>query len=111
MRRRGQLLAATAAVVAGLMTPLSAVGAVSRTVVAEGVDRSAPTREVSPDTTVQFRIVLRPERQEALDALLVAQRDPHSPYFHRYLQPGAFAREFAPSRQSIDNLISYFSTF
>jgi kumamolisin len=111
MRRQGQLLAATAAVVVSLMTPLSVAAYVPRTLVAEGIDSSVTTRDVAPDTTVQFRIVLRPERQQALDALLVAQRNPRSPYFHRYLQPGEFAREFGPSQQTINNLVTYFSSF
>ena len=60
---------------------------------------------------MQFRIVLRPEHQHELDELLLAQRNPRSPLFHRYLQTGEFAREFAPSPQTVDDLSAYFASF
>ena len=111
MQRRGQLLAATATVLTSVITPLSVAAYVPRTVVANAVDSSFPNRDVTPETSVQFRVVLRPERQPALEALLAAQRDPRSPYYHHYLQPGEFAREFPPSQRAVSELTTYFSSF
>lgn len=111
MRRRGQLAVATASVLLSVVTPLTVAAQVPRTVVAAGVSHQEATRDVADTAEVGFRIVLRPHREAALEALLAAQRDPSSPYFHRYLTAAEFAAEFQPSATDISELISYFAAF
>ena len=111
MRRQGQLLAATAVMLTCLVPALRVAAQAPRLLVAEGVDEAVRSRDVPPTSTVEFRIVLRPEHPLALEALVLAQRDPHSPRYHRYLQPTEFARMFSPSRETVNELVSYFSSF
>jgi pseudomonalisin len=45
-----------------------------------------------------------PEQQAALDALLEAQRDPASPYYHQWLTPGQFAEHFGASTEDVQRI-------
>jgi subtilase family serine protease len=53
-----------------------------------------------PSTPLEHAILafrIAPEKQAQLEAVLAAQHDPASPWFHRWLTPGEFADRFGPS--------------
>jgi subtilase family serine protease len=47
------------------------------------------------------------QNQPALDAILTAQHDPTSPWFHRWLTPEEFAAQFSPTEQAHDNVVRW----
>ena len=58
-----------------------------------------------PDLRLQLR---RPaEREAALAALIEAQQDPASPYFHQWLTSDEFAALFAPAQADIDTVVAW----
>ena len=46
---------------------------------------------------VQFDVVLPLRNTALLDQLLAAQQNPNSPFYHKWLTPGAFSAQFGPS--------------
>src|ERR1700751_2844278 len=56
---------------------------------------------VSPSTAVSGAVVLQPRDEDALTRFISQVTDKHSPLFHHYLAPGAFAARFGPTSSSI----------
>src|SRR5262249_19562604 len=56
-----------------------------------------------------LRLQLRrpPEREAALAALLDAQQDPASPYFHRWLEATEFGQLYGPAQADIDTVVAW----
>jgi len=54
-------------------------------------------------------LVLRPDaaQGQALEELLAAQQDPHSPQYHRWLTPDAFAEHFGAAPADIDAVANW----
>jgi subtilase family serine protease len=54
-------------------------------------------------------MVLRrsPEQELALDKLMMAQQDPGSPLFHKWLTPEQFGDSFGPAAQDVDSIKSW----
>src|SRR5579884_2163596 len=65
---------------------------------------------VAPDSPME-RMILVLQRdaaqQKALDSLLAAQQDPHSPQYHRWLTPQAFGERFGVARNDIDAIVAW----
>jgi hypothetical protein len=51
-------------------------------------------------------VVLRPRDNPSIAAFIAAVTDKNSPLFHQYLQPGAFAARFGPTRSAISATVS-----
>ena len=66
-----------------------------------------PTGYLSCQQQLRLSIALKIQNPTALDALLAAQNDPTSPFYHQYLTPQEFADRFAPSQHEIDALMTY----
>jgi hypothetical protein len=56
---------------------------------------------VSPAATVSGAVVLQPRDEDALTRFISQVTDKHSPLFHHYLAPSAFAARFGPTSSSI----------
>src|SRR5208337_456684 len=54
-------------------------------------------------------LVLNPsaEQQASLDALLEAQRNPASPYYHQWLTPWQFAEHFGASAEDVQRIVNW----
>jgi Pro-kumamolisin, activation domain/PASTA domain/IPT/TIG domain/Divergent InlB B-repeat domain len=57
--------------------------------------------QVSPSATVTGTVVLQPRDERALTHFVSQVTDKHSPLFHHYLAPGAFAGRFGPTPATI----------
>lgn len=66
-----------------------------------------PVGRTSPARKVKIVIGLKLKNEAALDALLTAQADPHSPEFKHYLTPSEFARRFAPDQAEYDKVVAF----
>ncbi|MFB1115730.1 S53 family peptidase [Dickeya dadantii] len=51
--------------------------------------------------TLSFDVLLPPQNNDQLDALLKQQHDPQSPLYHHWLSPNEFDRRFGPSVQAV----------
>lgn len=47
------------------------------------------------------------QNQQELDAILAAQHDSTSPWFHRWLSPDEFAARFSPTEQAYGNVVQW----
>ncbi len=56
---------------------------------------------------LDLSISLSLRNQSALDALIAAQNNPHSPLYHQYLTPAQFAAQFAPTRATVKSVTAY----
>jgi hypothetical protein len=56
---------------------------------------------VAPSAAVSGAVVLQPRDEDALTRFISQVTDKHSPLFHQYLTPGAFAARFGPTSSSI----------
>jgi uncharacterized membrane protein len=66
--------------------------------------------EAAPDTRMdRMVLVLTPDakQQEALDELVVAQKDPESPEYRRWLTPAAFGSRFGVSAADLDQIVNW----
>ncbi len=72
--------------------------------------RSAADLGRAPDSTMrglQLVFAIPPERQAALDQLLVRQQDPASPEYHSWLSPEAYAQRFGASDTEITSAVTW----
>jgi len=95
------LLAATApayaAPIAGMLVAPADRG------VAADVARARDLRDfgrIPPGNRVEIGVLLRVRNQAALERLILAQGDPASRYYHRYLTLAEWAASFAPTREA-----------
>lgn len=94
-----------------LATPFAAAAQTPRIVVGDAVTEASTTRNADAHTRVHFRVVFRPDHAAELEVLLAAQRDPKSALFRRYLSTGEFTQRFAPTPQSVEEIVTYFGSF
>ncbi|GHO89293.1 protease pro-enzyme activation domain-containing protein [Dictyobacter formicarum] len=66
-----------------------------------------PLHPTAQTNMLQLAISLNLQNQEALQALLAAQEDPSSPYYHQYLTPQQFTAQFGPTQSTVDSVVSY----
>lgn len=59
-----------------------------------------PQWSSSVTDTLSFDVLLPPQNNDQLDALLKQQHDPQSPLYHHWLSPNEFDRRFGPSTQA-----------
>lgn len=105
---------ATVAVMAGLLTPGTALAdsaAASPAPVRVGSAPTAPagsTPAAAPagDTPLQLSLTLSPRDPGALKSFLNDVSSPSSPRFHQYLKTGQFAQFFGADRTTIDTVTS-----
>ena len=65
-------------------------------------DEGAP----ASSTPLQVDVLLNPRDPTRLAAMAASVSDPGSPMFRRYLKPGQFAKEFAPTPRTIASVVS-----
>ena len=65
------------------------------------------TGPVAPGTLVHLGVVLRLTHQAQLDALRVAQQDPQSPSFRRWLTPEQFGQQFGQAEGFVDQTAAW----
>jgi len=56
---------------------------------------------------LDLSISLSLRNQSALNALIAAQNNPHSPLYHQYLTPAQFAAQFSPTRATVKAVTAY----
>jgi subtilase family serine protease len=65
---------------------------------------------VAPDLEMKSMMLVlapSPEQQQALESLIAAQRDPASPYYHRWLTPEEFGEHFGPTAEDVQRVASW----
>jgi hypothetical protein len=89
---------AISAAAAGAAAPTGTRIVAPRPLLPHGAKALGP---VSPSASVAGAVVLQPRDEDALTRFVSQVTDRHSPLFHRYLTPGAFAAKFGPAPASI----------
>lgn len=56
---------------------------------------------------INFSISLKPRDAELLDALIAAQQDPNSKWYHQYLSSDEFTKLFAPSPKDVAKVVDF----
>jgi len=56
---------------------------------------------------LQLSISLNLRNQSGLDALLQAQQNPQSPFYHHYLTPQQFSNMFSPTQATVDQVTTW----
>ncbi len=60
--------------------------------------------ELSADRSLPIQIWFKPRNQRALEQLLAAQQNPHSPQFHKWITPQEYSRRFGVTQAQFDRL-------
>lgn len=66
-----------------------------------------PLHTLDGNRQLQLTISLQLRNQRQLHALLQAQNDPQSPWYHRYLTPQQFAHMFSPDQATVKKVVAY----
>jgi subtilase family serine protease len=66
-----------------------------------GSAAAQPMTPLDAGKQVQFSVVLPMRNTAAMQSLLVAQRTPGSPNYHKWLAPAEIAAQFGPSRETL----------
>ncbi len=66
-----------------------------------------PLHALAANCRLQLTVSLQLRNQRQLHALLQAQNDPRSPWYHRYLTPQQFAALFSPSKTTVAQVVAY----
>jgi subtilase family serine protease len=74
------------------------------------IAESKTVQSLPPQTTLDLTIGLPLANRPALTNLLGELYDPASPNFHRFLTPDEFTRQFGPSEQDYQTVISFLAT-
>lgn len=72
-------------------------------------EKLAPVSYASPDQVLELEIHFALRNQPELDRLLVAQQDPASPRFHRWLSSREFNRRFGARQPDVDAVAKWLS--
>ncbi len=83
---------------AGAAAPTGAKVVAPKPSIPHGATQLGP---VSPSASVSGAVVLQPRDEGALTRFISQVTDKHSPLFHQYLTPEAFAAKFGPTPSSI----------
>ena len=83
---------------AGAAAPTGAKVVAPKPLIPRGATQLGP---VSSSTTVSGAVVLQPRDESALTRFISQVTDKHSPLFHHYLAPGAFAARFGPTPEAV----------
>jgi hypothetical protein len=83
---------------AGAAAPTGAKVVAPKPLIPRGATQLGP---VSSSTTVSGAVVLQPRDESALTRFISQVTDKHSPLFHHYLAPGAFAARFGPTPDAV----------
>ncbi len=113
-RSRSRAIALTAMSLVAMALPSGAVAAgspVASTRVARLATLVPPGStalgQLADPTPLTFEVVLEPSHRAELQQLLADQRDPSSPLYQHYLEPGEFARDFGPTSDQISGVTSW----
>jgi kumamolisin len=68
---------------------------------------NTPTGSTAHGRVLPLSIALTLRNRGELDALIRAQNDPHSSFYHHFLTPQEFARNFAPTQASINAVVNF----
>jgi subtilase family serine protease len=66
-----------------------------------------PEHTTSKSNQLQLSISLNLQNRDALTALIAAQNDPTSAFYHHFLSPQQFTAEFSPTQTTVDGVVSY----
>lgn len=106
-------LLAGALICAGLFLP-SHLFAVKKQVLQgntpDVVNLAEHRKSAQPQRTMRIVIGLKLRNVDELERLLAAQSDPQSQQFRVFLTPDQFTERFGPTRQDVDQVVSYFQS-
>ena len=102
-------LVALSLLLCGLALPSVASASSLRTSISTGLLSSHERIVAAVSDEVSFRVVLAPRNPARLDALIVDQNTPGSPWYHHYLSSPQFFQSFGPRPSDLSRLSSFFT--
>lgn len=108
-RRVASLTVLASATVLSPLASASSGAADARVIVDHAVRTGHATTRAPKDTS--FDVVLAPRHAAQLRAFIADLSNVSSPLYHHFLARGVFAREFAPSANTVAQLRTYFSGY
>jgi kumamolisin len=97
-----------------LLTAACAVGLLGAAAAAPNRHFAANTQDAGPtasSTLISTSIILNVTDLQGLENFVAETTTPGSPQYHRFLTVGQFAKRFAPSNHSVEQLVKYLESF
>ena len=94
-------------IVAEAQWPLKSARTVLANQVLPWLSRQPMLAHLAGNPTLHLSISLKMRNAQALDALLTAQNNPHSPWYHHYLTSQEFTRQFGAEQATVKMACAY----